>query len=98
MNAQFSGRFDVAPRSHPNDGRCDIVTLLPALGFRQRWQAKRRLPLGTHVPHPEIPTSSVRSWSLEVRGRVPVRVDGRRYEATTNVSVSVRPDAFVACV
>lgn len=54
MNAQFMGEWDVAPRGHPNDGRADVLEVHDAMSVGQRWLARRRLPLGTHVPHPSI--------------------------------------------
>ena len=31
MNAQFYGRYDVAPRGHPNDGKVDVVRVDPSM-------------------------------------------------------------------
>jgi hypothetical protein len=50
MNAQFLGRFDVAPRGHPNDGLVELLDVDPALGLSDRVKAWRRLPTGTHGP------------------------------------------------
>ena len=49
MNAQFLGPFDVAPRSHPNDGKVDTLSVNAAMGWRERLQAKGRARTGTHV-------------------------------------------------
>jgi len=59
MNAQFVSDLDVAPRGHPNDGRCEWISVDAAMTMRQRWAAWRRLPRGEHVPHPLIRTRSV---------------------------------------
>src|SRR5262249_39222721 len=48
MNAQFLGRFDVAPRGHPNDGVIEVLDVDPSLGLADRVRAWRRLPTGTH--------------------------------------------------
>ena len=53
MNAEYLGAWDVAPRGHPNDGRLDVLHVVD-LGVGDRWKAWRRLPTGTHVPHPGI--------------------------------------------
>ncbi|MEO7430099.1 MAG: hypothetical protein ABIY48_12040, partial [Acidimicrobiales bacterium] len=63
MNAQFLGTWDVAPKSHPNDGRLDVLDADLSLG--QRIQARRRLPLGTHVPHPGIEVQRVQAIQVE---------------------------------
>ncbi len=52
MNAQWIGSWDVAPRSHPNDGLLDRCE--GDLSLDDRWKARGRLPSGTHVPHPGI--------------------------------------------
>ena len=52
MNAQWIGRWDVAPRSHPGDGLLDVLDGDPSLD--DRLKARTRLPTGTHVPHPAI--------------------------------------------
>ena len=59
MNADRIGAWDVAPRAHPNDGQLDVVEVDASMGLRDRWQASRRLPTGTHVPHPAIRTRRV---------------------------------------
>ena len=50
MNAQWLGAWDLGPKSHPGDGLLDISDGKPPLS--DRLQARRRLPLGTHVPAP----------------------------------------------
>ena len=67
MNTDCRGRWDVAPRAHPNDGRVDVVEVAAAMGLRARWQARRRLPTGTHVPHPAIRTgrATERAWHFD---------------------------------
>jgi diacylglycerol kinase family enzyme len=72
MNAQYLGSWDLSPNGHPNDGRLDVVDAGAALGLRDRLRARRRLPLGTHVPHPAIATRRVRA--LEERFDPPLRV------------------------
>ena len=52
MNAQWIGPWDVAPRSHPNDGLLDVLDA--DLGLGDRWKARSRLATGTHMPHSGI--------------------------------------------
>src|SRR5262245_42425283 len=59
MNAQFVGRWDVAPRGHPNDGRLDVLDVSASMGLADRLKARRRLQTGTHVPHPAVETRPV---------------------------------------
>jgi hypothetical protein len=95
MNAQFLGKLDVAPRSHPNDGRLDALVVDSAMSMRARAQARLRARSGTHVPHPQLAVSQVAAvtWTFD-RAR-PIRVDGRRWGSARTVCVTVVPDALV---
>jgi hypothetical protein len=99
MNAQYIGRADVAPRGHPNDGRVDVLEVDAAMSIRQRIMAARRLPIGTHVPHPLVRTRSLTTTSFVVSPSSMVDVDGRRWIDGTSsdeitVTIDVVPDAL----
>jgi hypothetical protein len=98
MNAQHRGPWDVAPRSHPNDGRLDVVDVSPGLSLRDRWRARRRLPTGAHVPHPEIAMRQVQAWSTTFPRPTPVWLDGERVGAVRRLEVRVVPDALLLVV
>lgn len=91
-NADHVGEWNVAPRAHPNDGRFDVVSVDPAMRIRERWEARRRLPTGTHVPHPSISTSTATEWTW-VGPPVRVWVDGVAVGRRTSVSIRLRVDA-----
>ena len=93
MNAQFLGRWDVAPRAHPGDGLLDVVEVDPAMGVGERWKAWRRLPAGTHVPHPSIAVKRVPAIQLDVDG-LGVWLDGERQPPAHALSIRLRPDAL----
>jgi hypothetical protein len=95
LNAQFVGRWDVAPRSHPNDGRLDLVDVAAEFGVRDRWRARRRLPSGTHLPHPAITTRQVRAWSVRFEEPTPVWLDGESMGTVVDLAVEVEPDALL---
>jgi len=61
-NAQFLGRWDVAPRGHPNDGRVEVTQVDRHMGLRQRLTARSRLSTGSHLPHPLIQTRSLKNF------------------------------------
>ncbi|MGI8663578.1 MAG: hypothetical protein ACR2LQ_10260 [Acidimicrobiales bacterium] len=94
MNAQFLGSWDVAPRSHPNDGVLD--TLVVTMGMGERLKARRRVRTGTHVPHPGIEERrpAAVQWDL---GGAGVWLDGERVGRAKSVSVRIEPDA-ITCV
>lgn len=93
-NVDYVGEWNVAPRAHPNDGRIDVVDVAATMSLRARWQARRRLPLGTHVPHPDITTRSARQVAFEFNEPLTVWLDGTPVGAARTLTVSVRPDAF----
>ena len=95
MNAQFLGPYDVAPRSHPNDGRVDVLRVEPTTPFRARLQARRRARTGTHLPHPQLLFTSTSSWTASFVRPLHVYVDGQRVGRTASVAIHVRPDALI---
>jgi hypothetical protein len=97
MNAQFIGSWDVAPRSHPNDGLMDVFSA-DAMSFDQRLKAKRRLPGGVHVPHPNIAQSRTATWERRFERPIGVWLDGVAHGRATRVSVTIQPDAVTIVV
>ncbi len=93
VNVDHVGVWNVAPRAHPNDGRADVLEVSAAMTLRERWQARSRLPGGTHLPHPAIATSTVRERTWHFDRPLTVWVDGVRVGASDTVSIEVVPDA-----
>ena len=93
MNAQFLGRWDVAPRAHPGDGLLDVVEVAASMGVGERWKAWRRLPAGAHVPHPAIAVRRVPATQLDVEG-LGVWIDGERQPPARTLSIRLQPDAL----
>lgn len=98
MNSQYCGEWDVAPRGHPNDTRAEVLAVDQAMSVRQRWNAWRRLPLGTHLPHPSIGASSrgAGEWSLDRPSNL--RIDGEHVARVEWFSFEVVPDGAVVWV
>lgn len=88
MNAQYRGKWDVAPRGHPNDGRLEVLEVDSSMSWRQRWLAVRRLPTGAHLPHPSIRTRSLPSVTVDVPAGAYVEVDGRTSMPATRSSAA----------
>jgi putative lipid kinase YegS-like protein len=100
MNAQFLGPWDVAPRGHPNDGRLDLVRVRD-MGIGDRWKAWRRLPSGTHLPHPGIELTAVSANNgveLALSRSLRVRVDGTDVGSAERLVLRVEPDALTVCI
>jgi len=74
LNAEWLGDWDVAPRAHPGDGLLDVMDV--SLSTRDRVRARRRLPSGTHVPHPRIRQQRVASIDVEFDRPLRIWVDG----------------------
>ena len=98
MNVDHLGLWDVAPRAHPNDGRLDVVHVDAALSWRARWQAKRRLPLGTHVPHPAIRVRQCADVEFQFDRPRRLVVDGVSEGRVQVLRVRVHADRVVVCV
>lgn len=95
MNAQWIGRWDVAPRSHPNDGMLDVFEA--DLSLDDRLKARPRLLTGTHVPHPGITQRRVPSVDLDLSRPTPIWLDGTRVGRARSVSVVLEP-GLLTCV
>lgn len=98
MNAQFHGAWDVAPRSHPGDGRLDVLDVAADMSLGQRWQARGRLPSGTHVPHPAIVERRTAAIQVELERPTPIRLDGELVTEARRLSIRVEPDALTVVI
>jgi hypothetical protein len=94
MNTDHLRDWAVAPRNHPGDGRVEVLDVAATMSWRQRWAARRRLPAGTFLPHPDIATSSVPSVEWRFARPMRVEADGRSVGSTRHLRVTVEPDAF----
>jgi hypothetical protein len=92
MNAQWLGAWDLGPKSHPGDGLLDVSDA--RLPLSDRLQARSRLPLGTHVPHPDIATMRVDAWQADLAPPLDIWLDGEKVTRASAVSVRVEPDAL----
>jgi hypothetical protein len=94
LNCAYVGDWNVAPRAHPNDGHFDIVEVGAEMSIRQRLHARRRLPAGNHVPHPEIEVRTAESatWSFDTPRDV--YIDGVRRGTVTRLEIAILPDHF----
>ncbi len=96
MNAAFLGRWNLGPRAHPGDGLLDISDA--SLPLRQRLAAWRRLPTGTHLPHPAISTARRATFSTSFEHPVPVLLDGVPAGRAQRITVRVESDALTVVV
>jgi hypothetical protein len=95
MNTEFLGSWTVAPRAHPGDGLLDVVDADPPLS--DRWEARRRLPYGTHVPHPRISIRRTAAVELDVGG-LRVRLDGTDVGRADRLSLRALDQALTVVI
>jgi hypothetical protein len=92
-NGQFLRGADLVPRGHPGDGWAEVQVY--ALARRARRRMRRRLPTGTHVPHPGVQAGRARRVDVEVSGRrLTLEVDGRGRGRTDRLAVALVPGAI----
>ncbi len=92
FNAQWLGPWDVAPRAHPGDGQLEVVEV--TMSTSDRLKARRRLPLGTHVPHPGIRIRRAEAVQHDVPKGHGVWLDGERLGPAKALSIRLEPDAL----
>lgn len=92
-SGQFLRGADLVPRGHPGDGRAEVQVYELRRGERR--PMRRRLPTGTHVPHPRIRTVGGGRVEVEVDGRaLPLEVDGRAQGGVRRLTVTLVPGAL----
>jgi diacylglycerol kinase family enzyme len=96
MNAQWLGPWDLGPRAHPNDGLLDFSDA--DLPFGDRFEARRRLPLGTHLPHPAIKTARTDAMQFDLDPALTVYLDGDAVGPASRLSIRVEPDALTVVI
>lgn len=95
-NAQWLGRWNVAPAAHPNDGRLDLLEAHVPVG--ERWKVRGRLPSGSHLPHPGIRARKVTAEQIDLQHPMPVRLDGLVVGEGRHLSIRAEPDAITVVV
>ncbi len=92
-NTSFVRGRRVFPRSHPNDGRFEILEVDKSMSFRQRLAALRRIPRDAHFPHPQIHVRTATTFDREWARPLRVIVDGEKWGSACAVSVRIKPDS-----
>ena len=95
-NAQWWGRWNVAPGAHPDDGRLAIVEADVPVG--DRLKVRSRLRSGSHLPHPGIVVRRSRAAQVEWPAPRSVWLDGERVGSARRISVRVEPDAATVVI
>lgn len=96
MNAQWRRGWNLGPRAHPNDGLLD--TYDAAVPVADLAKIHRRLPTGSHLPHPGIRERRTRAAQMEFARPRRVYLDGEHVGSARVLSVRVEPDALTVVV
>ncbi len=96
MNAQWRGKWDLGPRSHPNDGLLD--TYDARLEWSDLWKVRARLASGSHLPHPRIEQQRVAALQVEFDRSVTVELDHVAVGKARNVWLRLEADAVTVVV
>lgn len=92
-SGQYLRGLDVVPRGHPGDGRAEVQIYEPTRA--ERAAMRRRLPQGTHVPHPRIHELAGRRVEVRVQARpAPLEADGEPRGRVRGLSVEVLPEVL----
>jgi hypothetical protein len=92
MNAQWVGEWNLGPKAHPNDGVLDGYE--GALDLFEWRRIRRRLPSGTHLPHPRITPRRAAAVTFEFDRALPVYIDGESVGPARHLACRVIPDAL----
>jgi hypothetical protein len=96
MNSEWLGDWIVAPRAHPGDGRFDLVEA--RLSISDRIKARRRLPNGTHVPHPSIRVRTITTTDVAFGCVRSIYVDGELVGRAAGMQIECHRGALRAYV
>jgi len=96
MNAQWVGPWNLGPKAHPNDGVLDTFDARLAVG--DLWKVRRRLPTGTHLPHPGIKVRRAAAVQFDLDKPMSVWLDGEVVDRGRTLSIRVEPDALLVVV
>ena len=98
MNAQWwRSTWNLGPRAHPNDGLVDVYEA-EGLSLSDRSKIRRRLPSGSHLPHPSVRERRAQAVQVELRRPLSVWLDGDVADRGRHLSLRVEPDALMVVV
>jgi len=89
---QFLRGADLVPRGHPGDGRFEVQVY--ALDPGQRTPMRRRLAVGTHVPHPDITEATGRHVVITAERPWPLELDAHPAAPRARLSLTLVPSAY----
>ena len=95
LNSSFVGRRDWAPRSHPNDGKFDVIEFDASISIRQRLTAYRLMKSGSHLPHPKIRHRQMTQYSAGCVESSTLYIESIRVGNVKSCIFNVLPDAVV---
>ncbi len=92
MNSQFYKNRRVAIRSHPSDGKLDVIS--SELNLRQYMLASKLSESGNHMPHPDINIKSTDQHSISFHRNMRIYTDGCLIGRSDAVEISLLSKAI----
>ncbi len=96
MNAQWLGDWNLGPRAHPDDGLLDLFEA--DLRIRDLAKVRRRLPTGTHLPHPRIRGRRTAAATVTFSRPRTIWLDGEAVDRGRVLAFRIEPDAIEVVV
>ena len=91
--AMFRGRR-VFQKSHPNDGKIEVLTIDREMKLRQRLLAIMRVRKGSHLPHPQLKIWQTTAEVMHFQRPLPIFIDGEKVGMSDTLRISVIADAI----
>jgi hypothetical protein len=93
-NVAFYKGKRVFAKSHPNDGKIEVLTMAREMGIRQRFMALMKVRQGSHLPHPHLVNRQVTQELFQFRKSLPIFIDGKKIGNASELRILVIADAI----
>ena len=93
-NVAFYKGKRVFAKSHPNDGKIEVLTMAREMGTRQRFMALMKVRQGSHLPHPHLVNRQVTEELFQFQSPLPIFIDGKKIGNASELRMLVIADAI----
>jgi hypothetical protein len=93
-NVAFYKGKRVFAKSHPNDGKIEVLTMAREMGIRQRFMALMKVRLGSHLPHPHLVSRQATDELFQFYQSLPIFIDGKKIGYASELRMLVIADAI----
>jgi len=93
-NVAFYKGKRVFAKSHPNDGKIEVLTMAREMGIRQRFMALMKVRQGSHLPHPHLVSRQATDELFQFHRSLPIFIDGKKIGNASELRMLVIADAI----